>query len=229
MLYKLATLLFLCSAAVTAGAEQVTLGGRTLNIPTPAGYCVAGATKDEKEGFDRIAFGMGADNKLLFYFVECKELARVRDGSAGYRGGYNSYVTVAATAPKGVIYVHDEVTRQQYVQLLAKGMGKGIAAEEGIERAMKRVRQFGAGDQAVQNFGVVGVDESAAYVSVVTVGAAQDGSRGLDYVMTVGGPTIIKGVRLGYTAVWLRKSPDELPEMLKQLKAVSASLVASNK
>jgi hypothetical protein len=228
MLHKFATVLFLSAAAI-AQAEQVTLGGRTLNIPAPAGYCTAGATKDETQGFDRIAFGMGADNKLLFYFVECKELARVREGSAGYRGGFDSYITVAATAPKGVIYVHDEVTRQQYVQMLAKGMGKGAVAEEGIERAMKRVRQFGPGDQAVQNFGVIGVDENAAYISVATIGAAQDGGKGLDYVMTVGGQTIIKGVRLGYTAVRLRKSPDELPEMLKQLKVVSASLVASNK
>lgn len=217
------------SAAFTSQAEEVSLAGRQVNIPAPPGYCIANKTSDEKEVASRIAYGMGPNNKLLMYFVECKELARVRAGTAGYTGGFNDYVVVGALAPKGEIRAFDGVTRAQYLRLLSKDVAQDTKMEEGINRAMKRVREFGPGDQSVQNFGILGSDENGAYMSIVTIGSPQDGTKGVEYSLSLGSLTLVKGLRLGYTAVRLSKSTEDLPSMLSLIKATSATVVTANK
>jgi len=116
----LLALAVLAIGARTATAEELRIGGRTIRLEVPRGWC----RLDPADGADatvlRTAESLQARNRIVMMFADCRELAGLRNGS--YRG-YVSGGTIMLPMTQGSVAALGYASRAAYVDAVARFLG----------------------------------------------------------------------------------------------------------
>jgi len=217
----------LLGAGSGAMAAHATIGGVSINLPPPEGFCeLSDGDPADKGMITKIGEVVGkGGNRLLNMSADCGQLAdwraqtRLLDDFAEYQTPVSSMDTTLAGAPA-------ESIKQTCAELRTQG-GK-ISADTAsdvkshIEQVFDKVRL-----NEVAFVGVLAEDTTACYAGQIAKYKTDDGT--IKTQLTVFGITVVKGKYIFVYGFAVYLNSDVVDGVLAKVKANVAALLAANR
>jgi hypothetical protein len=203
------------------------VGGVTLELPPPSGYCEADASSAvDRPLFDYMNAAARPGTRLLTISAECGQLIEWRTGRRPALDNYAQHHTITLwentplpAPPAALIDQTCTALRSQGGQVMSQ-MGPDI--KDRIERALKdvKVNEF-------KFMGVLGQDPNACYASLVARMRMESGEE-IEQA-SVFATTIVRGKVIYYILYARFVNADTLTGMLAQLRGYVAELEAATR
>jgi hypothetical protein len=226
MLRRLAFVaLALATAPSSVMAASVTVGGVSINLPTPTGFCeLSQSNASDKRLLTTIGDLVSkSGNRLLGYSVDCGELAAWHASKRQLLDDYAQYQTPIATMEASG---SPESIKQTCATLRAEG--EKIASNQfpdmksRVESAFKKTKL----NESIF-IGVLAEEPTACYSGLIQklhTEADTDKTQ-----LTLFAVTIVKGKSIFVYRFAVYASSDTVTDVLAKLKATIAALYAANK
>jgi hypothetical protein len=209
--------------AVSAHAEETSIGGLTIHLTAPAGYCVL----DKSNADDaRLLEGLRATfklNKLLSVYVACDQLKDFRSGKQASLSEYAQYVTPLNDVDR---VVPISANRTVCAELRKKDVQ--VRLEDMVKDAAPRIREIWNGVKIGEsrNLGVLHEDSNACYSAIFQKIRTELGDT--KSTVSVSATTVISGKLLTYT-IWAPYVDDSsLSNLLMKHQTNVGQLVNAN-
>jgi hypothetical protein len=217
----------LAAAATGATASETVIGGVSINLPVPPGFCELSASNPADNNMITTIGGLvaKAGNKLLNMAADCQQLASWRAHKGNYLDDYAQYQTPAGqmdqlvASPQAAIKDTCQTLRKQGSQLVANGTAD---MKSRIEETLKKVKL-----NEVSFLGVLDEDANACYAGQVQKMQVDNGSEKTQVILI--GITVIKNKSIFVYRMAVYRGPDTAAGLLGQFKAMVATLSQANK
>jgi hypothetical protein len=227
------SLLSIPADAVRAGGVapiEIALGGDTIALPLPLGYCpvMRGREVDEAT-YDRFAALLGSNKRLLLWFVDCGALTGTVDLSGASSGSlfqrYGVYLTPHDVP--GAAGRFAGIARAEFAKAVARTMPaldiEVLVAE--IRGRWQTAGSYPPGAAGSERVGAFAHDRDAYYLAIVDHAAARD--RGGVQAGIVGG-TLIHGHSISAMLYRSVSAADTLYLLRRDTEALMKALLAAN-
>jgi hypothetical protein len=215
--------LILAAAASGALAGEATLGGVSVTLPPPAGFCELSASDPRDSRMLTILSGLAekSGNKLLGMSADCGQLADTRAGRRPVLDDVAQYQVRIAAMDKAPA----ESVAQTCMTLRARGQAFAVNQRPDIkariESAVEKVRI-----NETSFIGVLAEDSHACYAGWVEKGRTEAGTDKTQ--VTVGAVTIIRTRSIYVYRAAIYQNSDTIDAALAKLKVDVAALMAAN-
>jgi hypothetical protein len=212
--------------AATARAETLTLGGRTVILEPPAGYCALDPARQNEA--DIIAFNdkmQQPHNHMVMQLADCGELAEFR---AGTRQNFERYGQYFAPLSEGAVKPITDRTRASFLAEGARELPK-IESAAIVDEVTAKLREGAGGAVAGAQFlGVLKQDDAGVYLGIavgkITVGD-QTVSAG---AMGVVGLTLVNEISVSLGLYRANVGPEAVPDLLAKIQQTLAAIIRAN-
>lgn len=227
MLSRLAFVAALATAATGAMASDTIIGGVSINLPVPTGFCELSASNPADKNMITTIGGLvaKAGNKMLNMSADCQQLADWRSHKRNYLDDYGQYQTPAGqmdqlvASPEAAIKETCETLRTQGNQIVAN-QAPDLKAK--IEETLKKVKM-----NEVSFIGVLAEDANACYAGQLQKLTTDNGSEKTQIVLI--GIAVVKNKNIFVYRMTVYKGPDTATNLLGTFKSTIAALYAANK
>jgi len=227
MLSRLAFIAVLATAAPAAMAADAVIGGVSIKMPAPRGFCELSASNPADKRMVTTVGGLveKAGNKLLVMSADCQQLADWRASKRDLLDDYAQYQTPIADMDKLVASPEasiketcadlrkrgDEITANQLPDLKAR-----------IEETLKKVKM-----NEVRFLGVLAEDADACYAGQLQKLHTEAGTDKTQIVLIA--IAVVKNKNIFGYRMTVYKGPDTAANLLGPFKATIGALDAANK
>ena len=209
-----------------ARAETPTLGGRTVILEPPAGYCALDPARQDEA--DLIAFNEKMQqprNHLVMQLADCGELADFR---AGKRPSFDRYGQYFVPVTDGAVQPVTGFTRASYLEEGARELPK-LDSGALVDEITAKLRAGAGSDVTGMHFlGVLKQDEAGLYLGIavgkVSVGD-QTASAG---AIGVVGLTLVNEIPVSLGLYQANVGAEAVPDLLAKVQQTLASIVQAN-
>ncbi|HEY7687455.1 MAG TPA: hypothetical protein VH835_02125 [Dongiaceae bacterium] len=226
---------FWLTLVMPAAAEVLSLDGKAVTIEPIAGYCAIDRSRDvERQAFSSLESALGAESRLLGYWVECQTLEAVRS-----QGSHElvPYILILASKRNDRLFEtnlkRQDVLKQMQTHFAASFGNEPFlsdASDQARMQADKAVREFESGVKssgqtgARKTMGMMGRDDEAVYSAEILASGGPQAP-----MASVTGTTVIK--KLIMSAVAYDRYMDAKTFLLLKDRAGTAmrSLIAANR
>jgi hypothetical protein len=212
--------------APAARAETLTLGGRTVILEPPAGYCALDPARQNEA--ELIAFNEKMQqprNHVVMQLADCGELAEFR---AGTRQNFERYGQYFAPLSEGAVKPITDRTRASFLIEGARELPKIESAAIVDEVAAKLRESAGGAVAGAQFLGVLKQDDAGVYLGIaigkVTVGD-QTVSAG---AMGVVGLTLVNEISVSLGLYRANVGAEAVPDLLSKIQQTLAAMIQAN-
>ncbi|MGB6541148.1 MAG: hypothetical protein WBF03_09775 [Xanthobacteraceae bacterium] len=227
MLSRLAFVAALASAATVAMASDTTIGGVSMKLPVPTGFCELSASNPADNHMITTIGGLVAKsgNKMLNMSADCQQLADWRAHKRNFLDDYGQYQTPAGqidqlvAAPETMIKETCETLRKQGSQIVAQ-QAPDLKAR--IEETLKKVKM-----NEVSFIGVLAEDANACYAGQLQKLQTETGTEKTQIVLIAA--AVVKNKNIFVYRMTVYKGPDTATNLLATFKSTIAALYAANK
>lgn len=223
MLKRLALAAVLIAATSHAMAQQATLGGVTIKLPLPKGFCELSDQYPSDKNVRTLTSNVleQGGNKLLGFSAQCKQLTDYRAGTQRLLDDYAQYQTSIALMDK----VAPATVHETCDELRAEG-SKILAKDEPDIKARMEAAAKNLKVQQTSFVGVLGEDTQACYAGVIQKMQTQIGSEKTQ--LSVFAVTIVKKRIIYLYRFTVYNGEDSVNRTLAAIKADVAALYAAN-
>jgi hypothetical protein len=227
MLSRLLCVAALAMAATGAMAADAVLGGVSIHLPPPAGFC---ELSESNPADNRMVTTIGglvgkAGNKLLNMSADCQQLADWRANKRKLLDDYGQYQTPVAQMSELVASPADAIKntcaslRTQGSQIVAN-QAPDLKAR--IEETLKTVKM-----NEVNFLGVLAEDANACYAGQLQKMQTETGTEKTQIVLI--GIAIVKNKNIFVYRMTVYKDPATATDLLGTFKSTISALYAANK
>jgi hypothetical protein len=217
----------LAAAATSATASETVIGGVSINLPVPSGFCElsAGNPADKQMVANVSAVLTKGGIKLLNMSADCQQLADWRAHKRNYLDDFVEYQTPTAqmdqlvASPEAAIKNTCQEFRTQGSQIVGNETANVKAI---IEDTLKKVKM-----NEMSFLGVLAEDANVCYVAQLQKLQTDNGSEKTLIVLI--GITVIKNKNIWVDRYTVYKGQDTAAGLVSPLKATIAALSAANK
>lgn len=205
--FRLPTLVrFVCLAvaalvtATHAHSEQYTLAGRSVELPSPQGYCKIGETAGEQKFTELTARSTGPSSKILAIFLKCDEVAKWRKYAPYEVVSASDWVVSGVMLDRdGQIHPMEGVSRPEFVRLLGEAVSKDptIFSRTTAEAQATLNNLVSGADFNIVGAQVLKADNEALYFILGSEIRTANGEN--RRVIGVFASTLLKGIRIAYS------------------------------
>ncbi len=221
-------IVFALSAGVNgAMAAETTIGGVSINLPTPAGFCELSESNPSDSRATAIIGGALAQggNKLLGISADCQQLADWRAGRRPFLDDYGQYQTQISQMDQ-LVASPEATIHQACATLRAKGSeivsSTSPDAKSIIEGALKRVKM-----NSMTFAGVFAEDQTACYTGQIQDMQTANGTQKTQLVLNA--ITVVKNKSIFAYRMTVYTGSDMLSALLAKFKDTVVALYAANK
>lgn len=219
-------------ALVTANlahSEQFSLAGRTIELPSPQGYCKIGQTPGEQKFIELTAKGTGPSSKILAVFLRCEDVANWRKHAPAESVSASDWLVSAAMLDRdGQLRPIEGTNRKEFVRLLGGAVSKDptIFSRTAGEAQATLNSLVGGADFKMVSAQVLKADEDALYLLIGSEIRADNGEN--RRVVGVSANTLIKGVRIVYANYRQVRQPQDGSALFSNTSAIVSAAVQAN-
>lgn len=196
---RFASIAIALTAATDAHSEQYTVGGRSIELPSPQGYCKIGETRGEQKFVELTAKATGPSSRILALFLRCEEVAEWRKNAPSELVSSSDWVVLGVILDRdGQLRPMEGVSRKEFVRTLGSAMSKDPALFSRTNAdAQIRLNSLVTGaDFRMMGTQVLKADDEAIYFILGSEILADNGEH--RRVIAVSAITLLKGVRIVY-------------------------------
>lgn len=215
--------------ATLAHSEQFSLAGRTIELPSPPGYCKIGQTPGEKKFIDLTSKGTGPSSRILAVFLKCEEVANWRkNGPAESVSASDWLVSAAMLDRDGQLRPVEGTSRKEFVRLLGGAISKDptIFSRTAGEAQSTLNNLVSGADFKMVGAQVLKADEDALYFLFGTEVRADNGEN--RRVVGISANTLIKGMRIVYANYRQVRQPQDGNALFGNTSAIVNAAVQAN-
>jgi hypothetical protein len=219
--------LVLAAVASGAWAAETSIGGVSINLPAPAGFCELSASQPADNRALTTFGGLleKSGNRLLGFFADCQQLADWRAGKRPLLDDYAQFQTPISgmdrvvASPKAFIHETCATLRAQ-----GKELNSNIAPDvkSKIERALANVKM-----DSLEFVGVLAEDDTACYAAQIMNAHVSNGADKTQIVLLALAVVKSKFIVLNRYRVYV--GADAASDLLAKWKDTVAALYAANK
>jgi hypothetical protein len=218
--------LLLLVATSTAQSETLTLGGRTVMLDPPAGYCALDpARPEEAKLIDFNETMQQPRNHVAMQLADCGELEEFR---AGKRPSFERYGQYFVPVTDGAVKPVPDYTRAQF---LAEGARELPKLDSGalMDEVTAKLRESAGSDVAGAHFlGVLQQDAAGLYLGIA-VGQVSVGDRTVSAgAIGVVGLTLVNRISVSLGLYQAHASAEAVPDLLAKIRQTLAATVQAN-
>jgi hypothetical protein len=218
--------LFLLAVTSTAQAERLTLGGRTVVLEPPAGYCALDpARPEEAKLIDFNEQMQQPRNHVAMQLADCGELEEFR---AGKRPSFERYGQYFVPVVDGAVKPVPDYTRAAF---LAEGARELPKLDSGalMDEVTAKLRESAGGDVAGAKFlGVLQQDEAGLYLGIA-VGQISAGDQAVSAgAIGVVGLTLVNQVSVSLGLYRAHAGAEAVPDLLAKIRQTLAATLQAN-
>lgn len=209
------------AAPGTVAAEIHTVAQRILEVEIPPAYCRLDRNRTAEDELFRVIEDVNANlNRVLSVFVDCEELAQLRQGVMVAVERYGQVLTPT----KEVAYAG--LPRRVFLDELQKVMGSAFVSglEQGRDRMAAVLPNLKLGE--VRSLGLLAVDDLALYAGMAELLAGNGGNRVIAGVVAM---TLINEVPVSVNLYRTYEGPESIEALLVEQRQIVQSLMAGNK
>ncbi|MDI3383462.1 hypothetical protein ACFPPF_14430 [Xenophilus aerolatus] len=187
------------AAATPARSEQFSLAGKTIELPSPQGYCKIGDTLGEQKFIELTAKGTGPSSRILSVFLQCEEVAKWRKIAPFESVSASDWLVSAVMLDRdGQLRPIEGVSRKEFVRLLGGAVSKdpNIFSRTTAEAQAALNDLVSGADFKIVGAQVLKADDDALYFIVGSDIRADTGEN--RRVIGISANTLIKGMRIVY-------------------------------
>jgi hypothetical protein len=215
--------LLLAAAAASALAGQATMGGVSVNLPPPHGFCELSASNESDKRMITVLGDLltKSGNKLLAMSADCRQLTDWRTGKRQLLDDYAQYQTPIASMdkpPSETVAQTCSTLRQEGNKILENQM-PDIKAR--VESTLSKIKM-----NETSFLGVLAEDSNACYAGLVQKIHTEAGTDKTQ--ITVFAITIIKNKSVFSYRFSVYQNPRTADVVLGKIKADIAALLAAN-
>lgn len=216
--------LVLAAAASGALAAQATIGGVSLNLPPPGGFCELSESNASDKRMITTLTGLleKSGNKLLAMSADCRQLSDWQTGKRQLLDDYSQYQTPIASMnqpPSETVAQTCATLRQQGNQILANQM-PDIKAR--VESTLSKIKM-----NETSFLGVLGEDADGCYAGLIQKIHTEAGTDKTQ--ITVFAISIVKNKSVFSYRFAVYRNPQTADAVLGKLKIDIAALIAANR
>jgi hypothetical protein len=213
-------------AAAAAQAERLTLGGRTVVLEPPAGYCALDpARPEEAKLIDFNEQMQQPRNHVAMQLADCGELEEFR---AGKRPSFERYGQYFVPVVDGAVKPVPDYTRAAF---LAEGARELPKLDSGalMDEVTAKLRESAGGDVAGAKFlGVLQQDEAGLYLGIA-VGQISAGDQAVSAgAIGVVGLTLVNQVSVSLGLYRAHAGAEAVPDLLAKIRQTLAATLQAN-
>jgi hypothetical protein len=219
-------LFVLAAAATGAKATEAAIGGVSISLPPPAGFCELSATNPADSHVVTTISGMVAQggNALLGMSADCQELAEWRAGKRPLLDDYGQYQTMTGLEDQ-LVASPNAAIQQTCASLRAQGnemvSNNTPNVKSIIEGALKNVKM-----NSVTFAGVFAEDQMGCYAGEIQNLHAANGTEKTQLILIA--VTVVKNKYIYVYRMAVYTSSDIVTALLRELKNTVAALYAAN-
>ncbi len=208
-------------------AADAIIGGVSINLPPPAGFCELSASNPADNRMVTTIGGLvaKAGNKLLNMSADCQQLADWRAHKRNYLDDYGQYQ--APTSQMEQLVASPEASIKQTCDTL-RTQGSKIVANQApdlkarIEETLKKVKM-----NEVSFMGVLAEDANACYAGQLQKLQTETGTEKTQIVLIA--VAVVKSKNIFVYRMIVYKGPDTATNLLAAFKDTIAALYAANR
>jgi len=211
--------------ASAARADTFTLGGRTVVLEPPQGFCALDAKRPKEAEVIALNETMRQPrNHVVLQLADCDELAGFRKGE---RQGFERYGQYFTPVSDAAMTLAAGYTRAAYLAAAAEELPKPDSAMLADEVA-KKFRASNSDIAGARSLGVIDQDEAAVYLGIafgtMTVGKKTVAASAMGVV----GLTLVNGTSISLGLYQVNVGADSVPDLLSSVREQMAALVKTN-
>ncbi|MGJ7498623.1 hypothetical protein ACSFA8_26700 [Variovorax sp. RT4R15] len=210
-------------------AEQYVLAGRSIELPSPQGYCKIGETAGEKEFIELTAKGTGPSSRILGVFLKCEEVAKWRKYASSESVSASDWVVSAVMLDRdGQLRPMEGASRSEFVRLLGGAVSKdpSIFSRTAAEAQATLNNLVSGADFKMVGAQVLKADNDALYFIIGTEVRADNGEN--RRLIGISANTLIKGVRIVYANYRQVRHPQDGNALFGNTSAMVHAAVQAN-
>ena len=209
-----------------ARAETPTLGGRTVILEPPAGYCALDPARQDEA--DLIAFNEKMQqprNHLVMQLADCGELADFR---AGKRPSFDRYGQYFVPVTDGAVQPVTGFTRASYLEEGARELPK-LDSGALVDEITAKLRAGAGSDVTGMHFlGVLKQDDAGLYLGIAVGKTTIANQTVYAGAMGVVGLTLVNQVPVSLGLYQANVGAEAVPDLLSKVQETLASLIQGN-
>ena len=224
---SIALLVFAAGLGVPAArAETLTLGGRTVILEPPAGYCALDPNRQNEA--DLIAFNEKMQqprNHVVMQLADCGELEEFR---AGKRRSFDRYGQYFVPVTDGAVTPAADYTRAAYLAEAARELPK-LDSGALMDEVAAKLRQSAVSDVTSAHFlGVLQQDDAGLYLGIA-VGQVSVGDQAVSAgAMGVVGLTLVNQISVSLGLYQAHAGAEAVPALVEKIRQTLAATVTAN-
>lgn len=209
-----------------ARAETLTLGGRTVILDPPAGYCALDPARPDEAAV--IAFNEKMQqprNHVVMQLADCGELADFR---AGKRPSFERYGQYFVPVTDGAVKVVAGDTRTSMLAQAARELPQ-LDSGALIDAVTAKLRESAGGDVAGSHFlGVLKEDEAGIYLGITLGKMSVAGQTANAGAIGVVGLTLVNQIPVSLGLYQASVGAEAVPGLLAKVQQTLASIIQAN-
>lgn len=217
------------ATATLVHSEQISLAGRTIELPSPQGYCKIGETLGEQKFIELTAKGTGPSSRILAVFLKCGELAQWRKSAPSEAVSASDWLVSAVMLDRdGQLRPIEGLSRTEFVRLLGGAASKdpGIFSRTTAEAQATLNHLVSGADFKLVGAQVLKADEDALYFIIGSEIRADNGEN--RRVIGISANTLIKGMRIVYANYHQVRQPQDGNALFGTTSAMVHAAVQAN-
>jgi hypothetical protein len=212
--------------ATAAGAETMTLGGRTVVLEPPVEYCALDPARPEEA--DIIAFSEKMQqprNHVIMQLADCDELADFR---AGKRQSFGRYGQFFVPISDGAVMIPTGYSRASMLTEAANEFPK-LDSGAVVDEVANKLRRNADGNVSSMHFlGVLKQDDAGLYLGIAVGKTTIANQTVYAGAMGVVGLTLVNQVPVSLGLYQANVGAEAVPDLLSKVQETLASLVQGN-
>ena len=224
--FGFAALLVAGLGLAAARAETLTLGGRTVMLEPPAGYCALDPARPQEA--DLIAFNEKAQqprNHVAMQLADCGELAEFR---AGKRPSFERYGQYFVASTGGAVEPVADRTRADYLAEAARELPK-LDSGALVGEITAKLRESAGSDVAGVHFlGVLEQDEAGVYLAIAVGKVTAGDQTASASAIGVVGLTLVNEIPVSLGLYQANVGAEAVPDLLAKIRQTLAAALQAN-
>jgi hypothetical protein len=220
-----AILLAVFTFASSAHADTFKLGGRTVALEPPRGYCALDPKRPKEAEIITLNEQMQQPrNHVILQLADCDELAGFRVGDRQAFDRYGQYFTPASgTATK----LAADYTRQAFLAAAAEELPT-VDSTLLVDELAKKFHASGSDVAGARFMGVLDQDPAAIYLGIAFGTMTVAGRTAAASAVGVVGLTLVNGRSISLGLYQVNAGADSVPELLQSVREQMHLLVRGN-
>jgi len=208
-----------------ARAEALTLGGRTVILEPPAGYCALDPERQNEA--DLIAFNEKMQqprNHVVMQLADCGELEEFR---AGKRQSFDRYGQYFVPVTDGAVTPAAGYTRAAYLAEAARELPK-LDSGALMDEVTAKLRESVSDVTSAHFLGVLQQDDAGLYLGIA-VGQVSVGDQAVSAgAMGVVGLTLVNQISVSLGLYQAHAGAEAVPALVEKIRQTLAATVTAN-